>query len=139
MPLTSRRHRMGRTLRSHPALARKSILIVEDEPLVALGIHATLSATGASVLSASTVAEATRLLSFADVAAAIVDVQLGSQDAGNVCKLLSKRQIPFIFYTGRADIAPLRARWPHTRILRKPASPQEVVSALADLFVAEGT
>ena len=129
---------MERTIRSHPALARRSILIVEDEPLVALEIHTTLSATGASVLSASSVAEATKLLGFADVAAAIVDVQLGSQDADNVCKVLAKRRIPFIFYTGRADIASLRASWPSTRVLRKPSSPQEVISALADLFVSEG-
>jgi CheY-like chemotaxis protein len=36
-------------------LWRKSILIVEDEPLIALGIHEALSSAGASILSASSV------------------------------------------------------------------------------------
>ena len=62
-------------------LAQQSILIVEDEPLVALDVHRVLNAAGASIISAATPGEAIKLLSFAEVTVAIVDLQLGSDDA----------------------------------------------------------
>ena len=81
MPMSqSQRRRRSRRVGLHPVLAHKSVLIVEDEPLVALDIHTILSGVGASVLSAASVSEANRLLAFADVACAIIDVHLGSED-----------------------------------------------------------
>lgn len=114
-------------------LAHQSILIVEDEPLVALDVHRVLSDAGASIISASTPGEAIKLLSFAEVAAAIVDVQLGREDARQVCDLLARRGIPFAFYTGRADITLLRAQWPQVPVIKKPATSQDIVSILAAL------
>ena len=118
----------------HFVLGGKSILVVEDEPLVALDVHAVLSATGASVISAASAGEATSLIGYAEVAAAIVDVQLGNEDAAEVCRLLAERQIPFVFYTGRSGASVLFAEWPGVRVLKKPARPADIVSALAGLF-----
>jgi CheY-like chemotaxis protein len=124
--------------RSPPApLARRSILIVEDEPLVALDVHRVLSAAGAGIISASTPGEAIKLLSFAEVAAAIVDVQLGSDDATHVCDFLARRRIPFAFYTGRADTTLLRAQWPAVPVIKKPATSQDIVSILAMLVASD--
>jgi CheY-like chemotaxis protein len=135
MPMSqSQRRRRLRRVSLHPVLAHKTALIVEDEPLVALDIHTILSGVGASVLSAASVSEANRLLAFADVACAIIDVHLGSEDARSVCQLLAKRGIPFVFYTGRADIASWLKEWPHAHVLRKPATPEDIVVALAHLF-----
>ena len=64
-----------------PPLAGRSILIIEDEPLVALDLHAALSRKGASVISATSAAEAAKLIGYADISAAIVDINLGTQDA----------------------------------------------------------
>src|SRR5262245_28235885 len=77
-----------------------SVLIVEDEPLIALDLHRAISAAGASVLAANSVSDALDLIAYAQIAAAVVDVNLGSQDCGPVCAALRKRQIPFMFYTG---------------------------------------
>jgi DNA-binding response OmpR family regulator len=115
-------------------LWRKSILIVEDEPLIALGVHGALNAAGASILSASSVREATRLIGYAEISAAVVDVRLGSEDASTVCQLLARRNIPFVFYTGQPKSSPIFAEWPGVQVFRKPAPFQEIVFALARLL-----
>jgi CheY-like chemotaxis protein len=120
--------------RERPPLADLSILIVEDEPLVALDVHRALSAAGASIISALSVREAIDLIGYADISAAIVDVQLGAQDAAKVCDLLAQRKIPFVFYTGRSARAPLLAQWPHIPVIKKPATSTDIVSTL--IFVA---
>jgi len=127
LPLDSRR-----SLQS--ILAGKSILIVEDEPLVALDLHTTLSTVEASLISAASAGEAITLIGYAEVSAAIVDVQLGSEDAAQVCDLLASRQIPFLFYTGRADTTILRAAWPDVPVLKKPATSAAIVAALEAVF-----
>ena len=128
----------SRLSRSPPGpLARQSILIVEDEPLVALDGHRVLSAAGASIISAATPGEAIKLLSFAEVRAAIVDVQLGREDATLVCDLLERRRIPFAFYTGRADTTHLRAQWPQVPVIKKPATSRDIVSILSTLIAPE--
>jgi DNA-binding NtrC family response regulator len=118
-------------------LWRKSILIVEDEPLIALGIHEALSSAGASILSASSVEEATRLIGYAEISGAVVDVRLGSEDASAVCQLLARRCIPFVFYTGQPSSSPIFAKWPNVQVFKKPALFDQVVFALVRLLSAE--
>jgi len=54
-------------LRRRPPVGRISlvgvtVLIVEDEPLIALDLHAALSAAGAGIMAATDTAEALRLI-----------------------------------------------------------------------------
>jgi DNA-binding NtrC family response regulator len=120
-------------------LWRKSILIVEDEPLIALGVHGALNRSGASILSASTVREATRLIGYAEISAAVVDVRLGDEDASQICKLLARRNIPFVFYTGQPGTAPLLGEWPRVQVLKKPAPFEQIAAALARVLSPEVT
>jgi CheY-like chemotaxis protein len=116
-----------------PTLRGKSILIVEDEPLIALGIHAALSATGASIIAATNGADALQLIRSADISAAVLDVNLGSRDCADECRALTRRGIPFLFYTGYAD-APVLKSWPNATVVRKPAPPTRLVGAVMDLL-----
>ena len=72
--------------RSPAQLQASTILIVEDEPLVALHLHSVLREAGAGLIAATTADEALRLISRNDVSAAIVDVSLGGEDCLSVCK-----------------------------------------------------
>ena len=117
--------------RKSEGLAGKSVLIVEDEPLIALDVHRALSAAGASIVSALSVREALDQIGFADISAAIVDVQLGAQDAAQVCDALARRKIPFVFYTGRPASAPLLEQWAHILVIKKPATPEHIAAALS--------
>ena len=120
---------------SASSLAGKSVLVIEDEPLIALDLHASLSAAGASVIAASSVEEAIDLLGYAEVSAAIVDVHLGSDEPGRICDLLWGRRIPFVFHTGDPD-HPVTDLWPEAPVLGKPANGDVVVRALMSVMQA---
>lgn len=113
------------------ALAGRSILIVEDEPLIALEVHAAFRAAGASIISAADSREALRMIGLPDLSAAVVDINLGDgDDCSAVCKRLSERGIPFVFYTGEARADILR-KWPDAPILTKLADKQRIVEVVA--------
>ena len=113
------------------------MLIVEDEPLIALELHNALHAAGASILAATTIKEALTLITRAQICAAIVDVNLGGHDCSSVCVALSKQSIPFMFYTGYSTAAPLSA-WPHAPAVGKPAEGSTMVDTIAQLLPLEG-
>ena len=115
-------------------LWRRSILVVEDEPLIALDIHQTLAAAGASVLAATSLKDALELIAYADIAAAVLDVSLGDDDCAPVCAALRKRAIPFMFYTGYTKADALD-EWPDAPAIGKPAMLDHVVQALVMLTV----
>lgn len=121
-------------MRAHNGtLAGRSILIVEDEPLIALEVHAAFNAAGASIVSAAHKKEALRMISLPGLSAAVVDINLGGHDCSDVCKRLSDSGIPFVFYTGdaRADI--LR-KWPDAPILTKLADKKRIVEVVAGVL-----
>ena len=118
---------------SSEALAGRSILVIEDEPVIALEVHATLSAAGARIASAANIREALRMISVSDVSAAIVDIRLGNEDCSAVCNHLSERGIPFVFYTGQAR-ADLMRRWPKAPVLTKLASTDRVMETVAGML-----
>jgi len=111
----------------------RSILIVEDDPLIALEVHAAFNAAGASIVSAAGSAEALQMINSPDLSAAIVDIDLGrGEDCSAVCKRLSERGIPFVFFTGdaRADIL---LKWAHAPVLTKLADKARLVEIVARL------
>ena len=111
-------------------LAGKTILIVEDEPLIALDLHAALRAAGAGLIAATTTLEALSLIRRNEISAAIVDVALGVGDSRDVCQALFDRSIPFVFHTGHRN-APLLKEWPQALVLDKPTRHEGVVVAIA--------
>ena len=82
----------------------RTILIVEDEPFIALDMEATLSSAGAQVISVLPLEEAFEAAQNADISAAVLDVNLGDEgDCAPLCEVLARRQVPFIFHTGYVD------------------------------------
>jgi len=108
-----------------------SILVLEDEPLVALDIVEGLKGAGASVFTAHCLRDALVLADYPDLSAAILDFGLSDGDATPVCERLNKRDIPFVLYSGyeHADAACHRGV-----TLRKPATPSALVETLARLL-----
>jgi DNA-binding response OmpR family regulator len=115
----------------HPLLAC-SILIVEDEPLIALDLHAALFEAGAGIIAATDAKEALRLISRNEISAAVIDVKLGDRDSLDVCQALFHRRVPFLFHTGHAE-ADLVKAWPEVPVLVKPAWAHEIVACIMDL------
>ena len=73
------------------SLRGRTILIVEDEPLVALDVAETIKRAGASVLLAHTLKDGLRLADHADLSAAVLDFGLIDGQASELCQRWSRR------------------------------------------------
>jgi DNA-binding response OmpR family regulator len=112
-------------------LTGRSILVVEDEPLIALDIAEGLKAAGASVLAAHSLTDAMRMAADPDLSAAVLDFSLRDGDGSALCDRLKEREIPFVLHTGHAHVeAPVSLGV----VVRKPAAPADLVNALASLL-----
>jgi PAS domain S-box-containing protein len=138
VPLSQR----GRLLRSNPppqptaetksrASAGNRVLLVEDEPLVAMMMGEALRELGFSVIGPCvTAADAVATIGSTDVRAAILDVNLDGALVYPVADLLVARDIPFAFITGYGEES-LSPRYANVPVLQKPIDRK----ALQELFV----
>lgn len=110
-------------------LAGCSVLVAEDEFLVAFHWETVLEEQGAEVKTAATVQEA---MPFAadGIDCALLDVSLLDGDVFPVADLLHKRGIPFIFHSGHAELGELAKRYPGAEAITKPASERVLVATL---------
>jgi CheY-like chemotaxis protein len=114
-------------------LSRKLVLLLEDEPLIALDIENHLRKAGARVVAAATLDAAWLIADHPHLSAAIVDLCLGAQSAIPICRRLANRNVPFVVHTGY-DADAIEREWPAMPIMRKPANPIDVVHALAGVL-----
>jgi CheY-like chemotaxis protein len=124
------RSMQSRQMLSGQMLSGKSILVVEDEPIVAMMLEEWLEDLGARVVGpAGTVAEALALVDSTHIDVALLDVNLGNERSGAVADRLRERGVPFVFATGYAhtgDDPDFGAE-----VLMKPYGVEQVEAALA--------
>ena len=103
------------------------ILVVEDEPLVALQLQSTLEDEGYEVVGpAMTLAEGLRLAQSDKFDLALLDINLGTENSGPIALQLSDRRIPFVFSTGYTDSSTLPEQFRSIMRLQKPYSIEEI-------------
>jgi len=112
-----------------------SILVAEDEFLIAMQVEAILTQAGWNVIGpAGTLPEAVKLARSAACEAAVLDVNLRGERIDEVANILAGRGIPFLFTTGYSqEDLPARYRGSAV-IIAKPISAQELVQAVRDLL-----
>jgi DNA-binding response OmpR family regulator len=120
---------LGRAVKNSQ-LGGRVLLVVEDEPLISLDVAGMLTASGAHVVSASRIVDAIAAVERIRIFAAVLDINLGQEDCSPVCRYLSERGIPFLFYTGYASTL---KDWSGVPVVAKPATPQQVVDAVERL------
>src|SRR5437762_1858425 len=81
-----------------------SILVVEDEPLIALDIVENFTNAGASVFAAHNLQDGLRLAGHPDLSAAVVDFGLSDGDGSALCERLKERAVPFVLHTGYVHV-----------------------------------
>ncbi len=118
-------------------LSGRRILLVEDEPLLALDIVYDLEDAGAIVASAMSLPEALKACSSSDIDGAILDVDLKGLDVYPAAEVLKDRGVPFLFHTGHAKPADVSDRFPGAPIISKPAAIGRIVSTMASLVDRE--
>jgi DNA-binding response OmpR family regulator len=115
-------------------LRGRSVLIVEDEPLIALDIVEGFRTAGASILSAHTLRDALRLAGHPDVSAAVVDFGLSDGDGVALCERLTAHKIPFVLHSGYAHVD---AACQSGVVVPKPAAPTKLVNVISGLLQLE--
>ena len=118
-------------LASRSSLLGCSILIVEDEPLIALDLQATLEAAGADVICCKA-HDAVRMVGQKTFTAAVLDARPGSSDHRPIARHLRDSKVPFLFYSTQApeDVTTVRG----APVVLKPGRPQDIVGAVALLL-----
>lgn len=117
-----------RVMGSASALLGRAVLILEDEPLIAMDIAAQVSASGAHSVVTNTVQQALSALVRIKFAAAVIDYRLGDGTAWVVIQRLKDSQIPFVIYSGDEGAS---ASGP---VVSKPAIEGHLVQAISELL-----
>jgi DNA-binding response OmpR family regulator len=115
----------------HTSLAGRTILIVEDEPLISLDIVTTFRSAGATAVAARSLAEAHRLVERKDLSAAVLDFGLGDGDAEQLCHRLTERHVPFVLHSGYSHTT---AAFRTGVSVPKPARCDDLIRAVLDLL-----
>ena len=96
--------------RGHRDLRGKSVLVVEDEFMIAMDYAMYLEAMGATVVGpVSSVPQALAMLREQPIDAAVLDIDLQGTKAFMVADALMERRIGFVFASGYDDIVIPRA------------------------------
>jgi DNA-binding response OmpR family regulator len=110
-------------------LAGQTILVVEEQPLIALDLQRALEGAGAEVVVARNAAEALDRIGQFDFTAGVIDWRPATEDHRVVARALKQRKVRFLFFATNPpeDVTTVRG----APIFLKPAHPQEIVKALA--------
>ena len=119
------------------ALTGKRLIVIDDEPLIAMDLESILTGAGCDVVGiASTLAQAKALVASAECDAALVDVNLSGHSVEELAATLATRSIPFAFVTGHG-----REALPHgfqdAVLVRKPFG-QDNLLAIVETLVSAG-
>ena len=125
-----------------PALVRRPpgelpgqrLLIVEDEPLVALLLADALENAGATIVgTAASVDEAIRYVDTEVIDAAILDCNLNGRAIDDVASALTVRRIPFLFVSGYGPQGMPR-EFGDAPVLTKPFMQAQLLRAVGELI-----
>ena len=115
-----------------PPLAGTRIFVVEDETLVAMLLEDMIGDLGGTIMgSASRVSRALEIVAerASDIDLAVLDVNLGGEEAFPIAEALAERGVPFAFSTGYGN-AGLPAAWRERPTLQKPFTHEQVRAVL---------
>ena len=109
------------------------VLIVEDEPMIALGLEDVLIDAGFEIAGvAGKLEKALALIEDGACDAAIVDANLAGVSASPIANALTKRGLPFIVTSGYSQQQML-GQFAGAPFLQKPCRPELLVQTLNNL------
>ncbi len=127
--------RTGTPAKSRADLSDISLLLVEDQLLIALDVEAMLGERGiGDVTTSGSVSDALQKLSAASPHVAILDVNLGSETSIPVAEELARRKIPFVFATGYGEKGMVPASLAGVPVVRKPYDADSLAEAIIQVM-----
>lgn len=130
-PMTSDLDHIKREAKGTRPLHGQSILIVEDNALIAMNLEDMLRDAGGTVgWSVATVGEAKEVAQSGAITSAVLDIMLDDVEVWPVARILADRNIPFVFSSGHFEQDTLPPEWRENQIVPKPAGAKDIVAAL---------
>ena len=111
----------------------RRVLIVEDDPVVAMVVEDTLQGMGLEALVNLSLVDALNELEASDIDAGLIDMGLRGESARPIVLALAARNIPFVVMSG-SDQPELKAEFPQIRIVLKPLSVQALERVMLELL-----
>jgi PAS domain S-box-containing protein len=116
----------------------KRILVIEDEPLVAMDLESSLTSAGCEVVGpAGTIEEAKSLVADERYDAALLDVNLAGHAVDEIAAALTQKNCPFAFVTGYGREA-LPRGFRDAVVLGKPFGQEQLLAAV-EVLLYQGT
>ena len=106
----------------------RNILVVEDEPIIALDIVSAFQDAGAFVSVATTLADATHLVEQDGLSAAVLNF---GHDANELCARLRARGVPFVLHSGFGIMGDACVGGV---VIPKPAATSDLIEAISSLL-----
>ncbi len=117
-------------------MSDRSVLIVEDQMMLAVTLARKVAATGVTVVGPFLTAEAA-LSSIADKtpSAAILDIDLGHGNTSEpIAESLMGLDVPFVFLTGYSQTHPVIEKFPPVAYRAKPVDNEDVNAIMTAFF-----
>ena len=112
-------------------LGQQSILVVEDDPYLALDLQQTIEDLDGRVVGPTRkLSEAATMLETEPVNAAIIDCHVQREDMLLLADMLAHRRIPFVLHTAAQLPRPAWSQHDDVPLLIKPVQPRTVVACL---------
>ena len=123
----------------HGSIKGLSVLLVEDQILIAFDAQAMLDEAGAGhVEVVPSATDALRVIVATPPNAAVLDVNLGSGNSFPIADELTARGISFIFATGYGGQLNIPPRYRDMPVVRKPYTAESLIAALMAALVRSG-
>lgn len=115
------------------ALAGLRVLVVEDEPIVAMMLEDMLVELSCTVVGvASTVAQGLALAREGGFDAAVLDININGQRSDPIAEALDRMGLPYVFATGYGSAGlPVGVRKP---VIQKPYTSGQLTTALGGIL-----
>jgi DNA-binding response OmpR family regulator len=126
---------MLHSMNDNNPLSGVTVLIVEDDLLLAMDLEETLGAMGATIVDVCrTLDEGLARADADDFAVAVLDFSLGLDSVAPLARRLALRNAPFILHTGMSRSEPSLMEWGDFIIVEKPASARTLATAIKSVL-----
>ncbi len=120
------------------AMLSGAVLVVEDNMIIAMDAADILQDMGVeTVRTASTVAEAMRVIEANDHSLAVLDVHLGSETSLPIAQLLASKNVPFFLASGYGSQSDTLAKFPAVPVVTKPFTSETLSRAVREIWKGE--
>jgi DNA-binding response OmpR family regulator len=110
------------------------ILIIEDEPMIALGLEELLIASGFKIAGVATkLAKALAMIELGALDAAIVDANLGGASASPAGAALDAKGLPYVLVSGYSAKQQAEGFPGAAIFLQKPFVPERLINVLREI------